>query len=70
MKPLCREHGVPCVTDAFAYDEATEAFRLGGSQRELMARLFELGMTAAEIRWHAGYPGRRMMVAELGDAQG
>jgi hypothetical protein len=43
------------------YDDATEAFAHGGSQRDLMTSLMALGMTVAEIRWHAAYPGRRMV---------
>jgi hypothetical protein len=39
--------------DFDGYDDATEAFRRGGSQRDLMTRLMKLGMTAAEIRWQA-----------------
>jgi hypothetical protein len=46
--------------DQDKYDDAIEAFARNGSQRDLMARLFALGMTADEIRWHSDYPGRRM----------
>ena len=38
-------------------DDAIEASARNGSQRDLMARLFALGMTADEIRWHSDYPG-------------
>jgi hypothetical protein len=48
-----------CEADFDRYDDATETFARGGSQRDLMTRLVQLGMTAAEIRWHAAYPGRR-----------
>jgi hypothetical protein len=46
--------------DAWKYDEATQAFRLGGSRRDLMIRLMVIGLTADEMRWHAEDPGRRM----------
>jgi hypothetical protein len=48
------------AADVDAYDDATEAFARGGSRIDLMTRLLALGLTAAEIRWHADYPGRRM----------
>jgi hypothetical protein len=53
--------------DFDGYDDATEAFRRGGSQRDLMTRLMKLGMTAAEIRWHAAYPGRRTVAVVEGE---
>jgi hypothetical protein len=43
-----------------AFEDAVDAFESGGSRRELVRRLFALGLTAGEIRWHAGFPGRRM----------
>lgn len=46
--------------DLDAYDDAIEAFARGGSRCKLFELLFALGMTAAEIRWHAVYPGCRM----------
>jgi len=49
------------AADQDKYDDATEHFARGGSRRDLMTKLMALGMTAGETRWHAEYPGRRMM---------
>ena len=38
------------AADFDGYDDATEAFRRGGSQRDLMTRLMKLGMTAAQVK--------------------
>ena len=54
------------AADLDAYDDAAEAFARGGSRRDLMTCLIALGMTAAEIRWHAEYPGRRMVAIAEG----
>jgi hypothetical protein len=43
------------------YDDAVEAFARGGSRRDMMTPLMAIGMTTDEIRWHAEYPGRRMV---------
>jgi hypothetical protein len=43
-----------------AFEDAVDAFAVGGTRSALMVSLMALGLTAAEIRWHAGFPGRRM----------
>jgi hypothetical protein len=45
------------------FEAAVDAFAAGaagGSRSALLVSLMALGLTAAEIRWHAGFPGRRM----------
>jgi hypothetical protein len=71
MRQLLREYfpefvALHSLADMDEYDDAVEQFARGGSQRDLMRRLLALGMTAAEIRWHAAYPGRRMMAVTEG----
>lgn len=50
-----------------AYDDATEAFRLGGSRSELLRALLALGVSADVARWHAEYPGNRMAAMTTSD---
>lgn len=50
-----------------AYDDATEAFRLGGSRSELLRALMRLGVSADTARWHAQYPGNRMAAMTTSD---
>lgn len=56
---------IPRVTSLDAYEDAVQRFAAGGSQRDLMERLFALGLHAGAIRWLAAYPGRTMMVREV-----
>lgn len=46
------------IVDLEKYESAVEKFARGGSQRELMAALFSLGIPADQIRTLASYPGR------------
>ncbi|GLR91320.1 hypothetical protein [Bradyrhizobium iriomotense] len=46
------------LTDLDTYEDAVETFAHGGSQLELVAALFALGIPAGQIRSIASYPGR------------
>ncbi|AWL95750.1 hypothetical protein CIT37_29130 [Bradyrhizobium ottawaense] len=48
------------IADLDKYDDALDAFTRGGSQRDLMATLFGLGIPANQIRMLASYPGSRL----------
>lgn len=63
MGNTLRDRGIVTVSNLDEFEDAVEAFACGGSRRELMERLFALGMTAPAIRWLAEFPGRTMLVA-------
>jgi hypothetical protein len=50
-----------------AYEDATEAFRVGGSRSELLRALMALGVSTDVARWHAECPGNRMVAMTTSD---
>jgi hypothetical protein len=47
--------------DVDAYVFAIEQFERRGDRCALMERLMALGLSASLIRWHAEFPGRKLM---------
>jgi len=54
-------------SDLDAYDDATEAFRRGGSREHLIADLAALDLSAEEILWHVEERGRRRVTYAVAD---
>lgn len=54
------------VTSLDRYDDATEAFRKGGSRDDLLIALGALGVPAEAAKWHASRRGNRMVGCQAG----
>jgi hypothetical protein len=61
---MTKKPGFVVVTNLDAYDDATEAFRKGGSRDDLLISLGALGVAADVAKWHAARRGNRMVVCQ------
>lgn len=63
---MTKKPGFVFVTSLDAYDDATEAYRRGGSRDDLLIALGALGVPAEAAKWHAARRGNRMVVCQAG----